>query len=321
MVSCSRCDNDLISEDAVVCSKCQNSLHFECAGMRETNYRKMSTEHKQSWKCPACKVKFQPTVSAACSKRSQPATPTSVDDENQLELDLLVQKLSPDVKAIFMLISKKLDVVIDSNRFVSEKYDEILDKMKENDQLVVSLRREMKLKDDRIDKLETEVHKLQQYSRVVNLEIRGVEKREGENVYEIVKNIAALKGVKLQDNDISIAHRVPNKRSKTEAIVVQFQNRRARENILTVCRSSKKDILLKDLLPNVKNTDSKVFVSEHLSTFYKELLWYTKEKAKDKDYKYVWFKNGKLLVKKGDGVNEKQVMLIESKADVDMKMK
>lgn len=255
-------------------------------------------------------------------KKAEEVAEVATDEGDDDDSDLAVlQSLSPDIKAVYMLLNKKLDIVINSNKFMSRKYDELMDDIKKNNKVIADLRKEVKDKDGRIEQLEDDFHKLQQYSRVVNVEIRGVEKRANENVYELVKKVGVLNGVDLIESDISIAHRVPNGKSRIETIIVQFQNRRARESLLNAARNNNRGLFLKDLLPNVNNPNAKVYVSENLSPFYKSLLWSAQQKAKQVNFKYVWFRNGKLLVKKGDGDSEKQVIEIKSKKDIEEKMK
>uniref|UniRef100_A0A0K8S7G4 Zinc finger PHD-type domain-containing protein n=1 Tax=Lygus hesperus TaxID=30085 RepID=A0A0K8S7G4_LYGHE len=52
-MACSKCDQPLLSEDAISCASCKDDLHFGCAGLYERNFRRMN-EKKLSWKCSKC---------------------------------------------------------------------------------------------------------------------------------------------------------------------------------------------------------------------------------------------------------------------------
>ncbi|XP_018321805.1 uncharacterized protein LOC108734661 [Agrilus planipennis] len=55
MSVCSKCQDPLPEFDFVTCSSCKGKLHYECAGVRESNWRKCSLELKRNWKCYACR--------------------------------------------------------------------------------------------------------------------------------------------------------------------------------------------------------------------------------------------------------------------------
>jgi hypothetical protein len=50
-------------------------------------------------------------------------------------------------------------------------------------------------------------------------------------------------------------------------------------------------------LRNVDNLQG-VYVNELLSSYFSELFWKAKMRCKEKQYKYVWVKYGRILVKK-----------------------
>jgi len=45
-------------------------------------------------------------------------------------------------------------------------------------------------------------------------------------------------------------------------------------------------------------TLSPIFIGEELSQYHKEILWKAKQIAKDKNYQYVWYKQGKVMLRK-----------------------
>lgn len=58
MAVCDQCSAELPPEnDFVTCSGCKNQLHYNCASVRETVWRKYSTQIKLSWQCNICKTK------------------------------------------------------------------------------------------------------------------------------------------------------------------------------------------------------------------------------------------------------------------------
>lgn len=51
------CIDDIHRGDDIKCTKCNEFLHFNCAGLREANFRKMSSTPKEKWYCSTCKTK------------------------------------------------------------------------------------------------------------------------------------------------------------------------------------------------------------------------------------------------------------------------
>jgi len=52
---CNECNDDIFDGDEIKCSTCITLLHFGCASLRETSFRKMSKNAKLNWSCNKCK--------------------------------------------------------------------------------------------------------------------------------------------------------------------------------------------------------------------------------------------------------------------------
>lgn len=53
---CIICNDDIYDEDELNCTICNAFLHFGCAALRESTFRKMSKNAKQKWCCSKCKL-------------------------------------------------------------------------------------------------------------------------------------------------------------------------------------------------------------------------------------------------------------------------
>ncbi|KAG8334465.1 hypothetical protein J6590_089743 [Homalodisca vitripennis] len=120
----------------------------------------------------------------------------------------------------------------------------------------------------RVNELEDSVIEQEQYSRVANLEIRGVPQTEKEDV---------------------------NCRFHP-AIVVQFARRSVRGEWLAAAKNTRFQTtdLHETFSPGL------VFVNEHLNLHTKDLLWRCKTKVKDGSLAYAWCKDGKVFVRHTD---------------------
>ena len=144
---------------------------------------------------------------------------------------------------------------------------------------------------------EFKLDELEQYDRRQNLEFAQVPYHEGENVTQIVLDLDSKLEVKLDNEDISIAHRLPQKkRSATNnggsqksahpAIIARFVSRDKR-NKLYENRFKAKDI---DDFPFDGMTE--LYMNENLTQRRKRLFWRSKQQAKE--LSYIWTNNGQI---------------------------
>ena len=60
----------------------------------------------------------------------------------------------------------------------------------------------------------------------------------------------------------------------------------------------------------------RVYVNENMTPHYRQLFWRAKNYAKENNIKYVWFKNGKVLMRRSD--EEKTVITVKSEGDLNV---
>ena len=60
---------------------------------------------------------------------------------------------------------------------------------------------------------------------------------------------------------------------------------------------------------------TQIFVNENLTRFRKNLLWRTKQKAKDNGFKYVWTRNGNICVRFSENCD---AIMIKNEQDLDL---
>ena len=198
-----------------------------------------------------------------------------------------------------------------SQEFVCQKHDEFkaeydrIRKAKNNNDAKISELKVRTLANENAVNLELEkLDNLEQYGRRNNLEIEGVPPNSNENVDEIVVEVAKLIGVEIKQDDISVAHRLPEKnkvhnsdsrsvRTKPPTIIARFVGRGTR-NAIYKRRSAARNV--KDF--SIANARS-VYVDENL-TQRKKLFWLTRQAALEKKYKFYWTNNGNILIRKDE---------------------
>lgn len=186
---------------------------------------------------------------------------------------------------------------------MSAKYDTLLTEVKEL--------RQFKEKHSNIGvevkSLENRINDIEQYSRIRNVEIKGVEEVRNENLKEIMTAISDKIGVRLESKDIEAIHRVNNRKEKEPRdIIVQFKSREIKENLLLNRREKVKS----NLVTKGKN-DNMIYINEHLTQHNKLIFWEARQKCRENNYRYVWTKNGKIFVRKTENERAYRINNIE----------
>lgn len=300
-MSCSKCSKDLpVDGDHVKCFGCDCNYHYKCSGLSKSTYAAKSQATKETWRCQKCKTENK-------SGNSTPNSEVIKDPSFAFAIDEVNLKSS--------IIKEVRETLREEFAIFKEIFAKEVSLLKET---IASLKQRCDEKDTIIDQLTLQVNNQNQYSRNKNFEIINVEEAAGENIEEIVMKIANKLNVDLNVNDIDCAHRLPAKNNRTSRIIVQLTTRKKRDLIINNRRNLH---ITSEELTGVKGQrrGTQVFVNENLSPFFRELLWRSKQRAKECGHRFVWFSNGKVLVKKEE--QSRQVIRIQSFKDIDRLIK
>lgn len=209
-----------------------------------------------------------------------------------------------DLITNFEILKNKQEDMLKSIEFSSECVDQFntkinefasaLKKIEYLEKKVVDLEAENSV-------LKTEMEELHQYSRKNNVEINGVPEKNGENVLNIVKSIGNLVGVQFETSCIDACHRVrshnPDRKNKT--IIVRFTSRLMKQNFQAAAKLNKHQ-LTSSKIGITSTSDQQIYVSDHLIPANKALLYKTKNVCREKNFKFVWVNDCKILVRKSE---------------------
>ena len=206
--------------------------------------------------------------------------------------------------------TKKFDdifnLVTDIQKSVIANAQEIT-RLKDDNQLLREDKIAMSVKVDGLveetNLLKSQVEGLEQYTRINNIEIVGLDKKPPgtETVEEMV--LQCLNGMvdserddeeeeeKFSAADIDICHILP-KHNREHSHVVRFLSRKAK-------------IYALDLKKNADNRNYKfrtktIYINEHLTSTNKILFNLAKERKQTLNYKHLWTRNGRILMRKTD---------------------
>ena len=253
--------------------------------------------------------------------------------------DLVKKMIAESMKAWELMHQEKLNAlklelieVKTSQEFICAKYEDLktnyenLQKInKKQAEEIENLQAQSTNLEVRGANDEGKLDDIEQYGRRQNLEIVGIPTKPGENTNKIVQEVAKLMKINLSEDQISTSHRLPApqrpKNNDTSSgsrkilasppIIARFLSRDVR-NSLYANRKLLRDANLKEFF--VDGT-TQIFVNENLTRFRKNLLWRTKQKAKDNGFKYVWTRNGNICVRLSENCD---AIMIKNEQDLDL---
>ena len=165
--------------------------------------------------------------------------------------------------------------------------------------------------------VEAKLDELEQYARRDCLEISGIPVVSNDSPALLVKEMSEIMGVNLNENDISIAHRLPPTKKVKDRLIVKFTRREKRDEIYNKGKNLKskwtKDLPSVVCEPEsaVVNHKAQIHVNESLTRYRKRLLCRILQFKRDHNYKFIWTVNGKIMLKKTESSTTKRFVTHE----------
>ena len=236
----------------------------------------------------------------------------SIRQEIKLELQTL--------KASIDLLTDRCNTLENSQQFLSNKYDTVVQTLQNVKEQVTKL--DKKYKDatgsleakqtnmaDMADKTQETLYRIdcsldetQQYLRRDCLEITGVPITSHDNPKLLVKEIGTLIGAEIDDSHIAAAHRLPDSKNVKNRLIVKFLQRDKREEVY----KKRKHLVGKSVhqLPSIRaeigesvSRDNKIYINESLTSYRKRFFGRIKDYKRKNNVKYLWTSNGKIMLK------------------------
>lgn len=315
-MDCGKCYKFINEKEIIKCNGCTTSLHYSCANLTEAEFKKILPMNKHKWKCNDCKL------GNTAIKSSTSATDTSNSivniDTGKLmayldqKFEVLRKECRNDIKDTVNEVKSEIKLLgerMDRWEQRVSKLEERTNTLMEVPDIIESIKEENNCLRDELVSLNAKFEELNQTARNCNVEIQNVPQFKGENLLQIVHNVGTMVGVNIPNEAINSARRVAHatRSDRPRNIIVQLSSRRLRDEVVAAARV-RRSLSTAQLLPtaladdpSTQRTNSIFYVNEHLTTSNKILLRKTKQKAKELDYKYVWVKNGSIMVRKNDG--------------------
>lgn len=327
------CNLTTTNEEDIECMACNKKFHLACINSQDGTHP--STSSLSSWVCPLCDILYNKiskndntTISLSSnvrpSKRPALHSPPSesslisvnevqniVQDIVKNEMNDLVTKLHTTISSI---LCKELRVITDEVKDMKQSIELIHTQVealhKENSETKAEigvLQERNKDLQSTVNELESRINTLEQNARTTNLEIQCIPENKNENVQSIILQLGSVIKCDIQSENISHCTRVAkiNRNSnRPRSIVVQFNSKKIRDQFLASAINFNKNKIVNNKLNTshlaLKGPSSPIYIVEHLSPSNKALHAAARAVAKEKGYKYVWVRNGRIYVRKSD---------------------
>lgn len=168
-------------------------------------------------------------------------------------------------------------------------FNDLYESMKSKQESLVKENKELSRTNEQLTK---HVAELQQYSRMNNVEIKGVPETKGESCEAILQQIAEKIGCPVSPAEIDVVHRVPAKGGPN--IIARFCSRQKKAEFASRARKAR----LSTRSIGIINQDKPIFVNDHLTPENKRLFAQALALKKEKQWQFLWIDNCRIKARK-----------------------
>lgn len=325
---CCRNENREGNDKFINCVQCKKTYHFLCLSLAEISNE---SEEYNEWKCPEC-LSLMPKASrkdytpirnistTRSNKRfalNSPPEMTAVTGDEvrsivqevvKRELDAMTKKWT---NMIVTIVNKELEPIKSEMRELKESFNfhttEFDRFQSEHNELAnnsKNLEEENKKLKKTVSDLSQRLNYLEQQARANNIEIQCLPENKQENLFTVVRQLGSVVGCGIKDSDVMNCTRIAKLQTtnaRPRSIVVQLASPKIRDQLLASVinynkRNPERKLCSADL--GLAGNKTPVYVVEHLSPAHRALHAATRLRAKEKGYKFVWVRNGRIFVRK-----------------------
>lgn len=163
---------------------------------------------------------------------------------------------------------------------------------------IENLKKENTVLKNKNKELEMRLVDCEQYSRKNCVEIHGIPVTPNENVVHIVKKVGEALDVNIQETMIDNCHRLGRRNDGgAPGIIVKFVRRLDVEEVLKK-RRVKRNLSTRHM---GMSSDCPVYINESLCPMKRTLYGRVRALKREKGFKYLWLRGGKILIRKEEG--------------------
>ncbi|CAK1584203.1 unnamed protein product [Parnassius mnemosyne] len=320
-------------DEFIACIKCDKKYHYACMMI---DRKIISSDLLATWACPECVHQLpKPTnkentpvrnvTTVRGNKRVAIGSPHSDSEKVNISMEdirLVVEGVMEDkMNDLFKRFNENLagffakeikpmrDELLsikESLTFINDQYEGIKKENVASKLKITCLEKENEELKGTVHALAQRVNQIEQHSRQCNLELQNVPESRNENLITMITKLGKVIGSSLKENDILNCTRTAkiNRESRRpRSIIVHLASPRIRDEMLAMTSKYNKansDNKLNTTHLGLTGHTTPVFVTEHLSPANKAIYAAARLKARERGYKYVWVRNGRVFMRKTD---------------------
>ena len=216
-----------------------------------------------------------------------------IKEEMKLSVTEIINEFN-EVKKSIQFLNEKYEEVQKENKGLNSQISEIKQENAERNESIKNLEKENQLLTIKVDELEN-------MTRLSNLELHGVPVKANENLDRVIISLLKIVEPKISQDDVESSFRLKKssyaKDNKPTAspIVVKFKSKATRMHIIM-----NKKKLLGHNFHDINIDTERVYINENLIPNTKALFYKTNIERKQRNYKFIWTRNGAIKVRKDD---------------------
>lgn len=296
-VLCGKCNKKVdnnVNKKLLCDGSCKKTFHNNCVGISDSFCADINSAEDNFWFCVNCKRDRNRRRSGAVT------TPNNNTNQRQATASATIATTTPvSNEDIFTKLNSMQNQIINMQGSLNE-YIELAKTISEEN---INLRNEVEILKEKMITLEHKQQMLKQNHLDHDIEICGVTVTNDEQLDDVVTRIAKFINIEIKQGDLKEVYRrksVNERSGLPPAIIVRFHNKSKRDRILDEKRkyqiSKKKLLNCKDCLG--LSDGRNIYINERLTKLNGYLLKCARDLRKKKLLTYVWFQNGRVLIKK-----------------------
>lgn len=207
-------------------------------------------------------------------------------------IDEILKYEDPSIRDILTVLKE----IHSSQQFMAVKYDELITRHLELQNVCSSLTKQNEILKTEIKELTKDIRYIENHANEKKIEVQGIPKIQNENLEQIIIKIGAAFNEEIKKEDIDEIYRKENKGNvkKNYPIIVTFTKKNIKEKFLSMRK--KKSIYTNEI--SLCESRHQIFINDFLTKRIKDLFWKTKNLKLEKGYKFLWTRNGTVYLRK-----------------------
>lgn len=300
MDTCNACVKTItVRQSKLTCADCGLFFHGACYNMSKAEVECFNVDGLP-FRCKPCASVRRKSLKFDADLQEGKMTLEDIM-EKILEIGENQKKQEGSFNTSFESLNSKLD---NNTKAIEENNSSLKECMK----LVEKLTEENRMLNGKVMELEKRVEEMEQYSRANTVEIQGVPMSQNEDVVDVVKEVGKALDFNIKTSMIDTCHRMgrrtgPN--NQPPGIIVKFVRRIDKEELLRKRRV--KRTLSTRHMTLAEPSDHPVYINEALTPTRRRLLAEARRIKREKEYKFLWVRGGKIFMRKEESASVTQI--------------